>query len=456
MTPYYDVMRGVLERHGGRVEKFIGDAVVGVFGAERVVEDDALRAVRAADEMRAGLVGLNSSLRSEFAVELRARIGISTGEVVVHDGDAVVLGDVGNTAARLQQAAAAGEVLAAEATYQLVRDAAPAERLELALKGKPTPTVAYRILSVGVADALARRLDARMVGRHLERALLAETVERACETPASHVVTVAGEAGIGKSRLVAQHVDDVRGRAAVATGRCPSQGEGITLRPMVEILRGLVGSDLDRGLRSLLGANGEGARATETILAATGIAPVGLNGLETRSAFRSVLAAVARDTPVVLVLEDAHWAEPALLDLIDYLVDQLHAAPLVFICVARPELLEERPGLVVGSSRTVLRLSALSAEESVELVDELDLGGLGDEARSRIVTASRGNPLFLEQMAALAEDADGSALAVPPILSALLGRPARPAQPAGAAGARRRGGRGRRVPPLERRRHDGA
>ena len=421
MTPYYDLMRSVLERHGGRVEKFIGDAVVGVFGSVRITEDDALRAVRAADEMRAGLVELNSASRAEYAVELRARIGVSTGEVVVHGDDTVVLGDVGNTAARLQQAAGAGEVLAAEATYRLVRDAAPAQRLELTLKGTAEPTVAYRILRVHPAAAgLARRLDAPVVGRHRERTILAEAFKNVCDTPASHLITVTGEAGIGKTRLVTQHLVDVRGHATVATGRCLSYGEGITLRPMVEILRGLVGPDLDHGLRDLLGTTRDGTRATEAILAATGLAATESTGLETWWAFRSVFSEAARETPIVVVVEDAHWAEPALLDLIEYLADGLTHAPLLFICLARPELQERRPGWGAGLSRTVMHLSALSMDEASELVDQLETDDLDDDARRRIVAAARGNPLFLEQMVALLGDPDVPEDAVPPFLGALL------------------------------------
>jgi class 3 adenylate cyclase/mono/diheme cytochrome c family protein len=420
MNPYYDAMRAAVERHGGRVEKFIGDAVVGVFGAARISEDDALRAVRAADEMRASLVALNVSLRSEYAVDLEARIGVSTGEVVVQGGDTVVLGDVGNTAARLQAAAEAGEVLAADATHRLVRDAVSAAPLELTLKGKPGQTLAYRILAVH-ADAhdLSRRLDARMVGRRRERAVLAQAFARVCDTPESHVLTVAGEAGIGKSRLVAEHLDDVRGRATVATGRCLSYGEGNTLRPMVEILRGLVGPDLAHGLRELLGDDADAGRAADSILAAAGLAAAE-SGLEIWWGIRSVFAAAVGEAPIVVALEDIHWAEPALLDLIEYLADQLQDAPILFVCLARPELLEHRPGWGAGPARTVLHLKALSEPEALQLVDHL--GGLGAAAQRRIVAAARGNPLFIEQMAALVGDVDAAPAegALPPLLSALL------------------------------------
>ena len=422
MAPYYDVMRTAVERHGGRVEKFIGDAVVGVFGAVTLTEDDALRAVRAADDMRTSLVELNVALRSEYAVELQARIGVSTGELVVQDS-VVVLGDVGNTAARLQQAAAAGDLLVAEATFRLVCDAVSAERLELKLKGKPGTSVAHRILEVRRgASGLSRKLDAVIVGRQSELVFLAETFAHVCDTPASHLVTVSGDAGIGKSRLVLHHLDDVRRRATVVSGRCLSYGEGITLRPIVEVLRGLVGQDLARGLREVLGSGTDAIRASAHILAATGIADAELSGLETWWAVRTVLSAALRGSPIVVVIEDIQWAEPALLDLIEYLVERLKDAPILFVCVARPELLERRPDWGAGPSRTMLHLPPLSDDHAARLVDQLGVGGLDEALKRRIIAVAHGNPLFLEQMAALPTDARGafSERATPPLISALL------------------------------------
>ncbi|MEO8323893.1 MAG: adenylate/guanylate cyclase domain-containing protein, partial [Actinomycetota bacterium] len=242
MARYFDEMRAVLERHGGTVEKFIGDAVMAVFGIPRLHEDDALRAVRAAADMALALEDLNGDLNKRFGVELEIRTGINTGEVVAGDpagGQALVTGDAVNVAARLEQSAQPGEILMGQTTYQLVRDAVIAEPLEpLTLKGKSAGVPALRLLRVDRdAPGLSRRLESPMVGREREQALLSQALERAVEDRACQLFTILGSAGVGKSRLVSEFLDAARVEAGVVTGRCLSYGEGITFWPLAEAIR---------------------------------------------------------------------------------------------------------------------------------------------------------------------------------------------------------------------------
>jgi len=218
MTRYFEVARAAIERHGGTVEKFIGDAVMAVFGVPVVREDDALRAVRAAQELRDG-------------VDIPIRIGVNTGEVVTGSGDSLVTGDAVNVAARLEQAAGTGEVLLGERTYDLVRGAVDAELLPpLEAKGKSDPMTAYRLGAVTGETGVARRIDAPFVGRARERTLLAGAWERCVSERACALFTILGTAGVGKSRLAAEFLDVVD--ATVVRGRCLSYGEGITYWPI--------------------------------------------------------------------------------------------------------------------------------------------------------------------------------------------------------------------------------
>ena len=225
MTRYFDEMRPILERHSGVVEKFIGDAVMAVFGVPRVHEDDALRAVRAAIEMRETLLSLNEDFQRAWGVAVQARIGVNTGEVIAGDpaqGHSFVAGDTVNTAARLEQSAQPGEILIGESTYNLVRAAAVAEDAgPLALKGKPEPVRALRLLEVlPEAPGWARRLDSPLVGRDRELGVLGQTFERTAQTPMAELVTLMGPAGVGKSRLSNEFVSRLGERATVMSGRC--------------------------------------------------------------------------------------------------------------------------------------------------------------------------------------------------------------------------------------------
>ena len=239
MQRFFDAMRASIERHGGTVEKFIGDAVMSIFGVPQVHEDDALRAVRAAADMRAALDTLNDDLRRDHGITLACRIGVNTGEVVAGSGDQrIATGDAVNVAARLEQAAAPGEILLGETTFALVRNAVVVDPVEaVPAKGKTDPVLAFRLIEVTPGAAgFARHLDAPMVGRERELSLLRGAFERTVIDHACQLFTVLGIGGVGKSRLMAAFLDEVGDRATVLRGRCLPYGEGITFYPLAEAL----------------------------------------------------------------------------------------------------------------------------------------------------------------------------------------------------------------------------
>jgi class 3 adenylate cyclase/tetratricopeptide (TPR) repeat protein len=403
MGRYFDEMSAVLERHGGTVEKFIGDAIMAVFGIPTLHEDDALRAIRAADEMRERLAGLNEELERDFGVGIQARIGINTGEVVTGEGagQRLATGDAVNVAARLEQAAGPGEILLGEETRRLVRDAIDAERVEpLLLKGKAEPVPAWRLAQVRPgARGHERRLDSPLVGRRREFDLIRHAYERTVAERACVLFSVLGPAGVGKSRLVNELVTELGQSATVLSGRCLSYGQGITFWPLVEVFQ-------------QAGAE----RELEHALKAT-------SPDETFWAIRSFFEGLTNERPLVLVFDDLHWAEPSLLDLLEHVADLSREAPILLICLARPEFLDNRPTWGGGKlNATTILLEPLGESESAELLENL-LGGaeLHAAMRSRVLEAAEGNPLFVEEMAAmLAEDGAGGMLDVPPTIQALL------------------------------------
>jgi class 3 adenylate cyclase/tetratricopeptide (TPR) repeat protein len=387
MRRYYEEARTILERHGGRVEKFIGDAVMAVFGVPQAHEDDALRAVRAAAELREAVSTLG----------LLARVGVNTGEVVAGDGDALVTGDAVNVAARLEQVADPGEILLGEETRQLVRDAVRVEPLELELKGKSAPVAAYRLLHVDPAAAgLLRHLESPLVGRARELQRLRDDFEHVVAQRSSYLFTLLGPAGVGKSRLVEEFIHESGDRARILRGRCLHYGEGITYWPLVEVLLQL-GADAERVLA--LPSPNEAAVAT-----------------------RKLLEAQAADQPLVVVWDDIQWAEPTFLDLIEHIADWSRGAPIFVLCVARPELLELRPAWGGGKANaTSLLLEPLGSDETSTLIDNLLRGAeLGDTTRTRIVEASQGNPLFVEEMLLMLRSDGDAEVVVPPTIHALL------------------------------------
>ncbi len=451
MLRYFDAMASVIARHGGTVEKFVGDAVMAVFGVPRVHEDDALRAVRAALEMREELDRLNTELEALYGVHLQIRTGVNTGEVVAgRAGDpTLVSGDAVNLAARLEQAAASGEIYLGPVTHELVRDAVMAEPgAALSLKGKSSPVTPWRLEAVmAAAHGRARRFDTPFVGRRQELELLAWAFERVLREQACHVVTLLGAAGVGKSRLVTEALAHVRDRADVLVGRCLPYGEGITYWPVSEIVRQAsgIGETDDAAtalgkLRRALGADTDGGGGAVERVATEVAALLGLGGRRQGSdgtwAVRKLLEALARRRPLVVVFEDLHWAEPTLLDLVEHVADWSRDAPLLLLAVARPELLDERPGWGGGKlNSTSLLLEPLDPGECQTLLSGL-LGSASVDrtAAERITAATAGNPLFLEEMLRMLVDdgllrrtgsgwaptADLDSVAMPPTVTALL------------------------------------
>jgi class 3 adenylate cyclase/tetratricopeptide (TPR) repeat protein len=388
MGSYYDQMRTIVERHGGTVEKFIGDAVMAVFGVPQAHEDDALRAVRASAEMHAAAVPL----------ELGIRIGINTGEVVTGVGETLVTGDAVNVAARLEQAAAPGETLVGSETLGLVRDAVEAEETEpLDLKGKAQALQAHRLLTVDPdAPSVVRRLDRPMVGRTRELERLLGDFDHAVEDRACHMFTLLGPAGVGKSRLVREFVNSVGEEARVLRGRCLPYGEGITYWPVVEVLIQL-------------------EQEPDAVIAGS--------PAEAQLAFRRLLEEEAVQRPLVVYFDDLQWAEATFLDLVEHIADWSRDAPIFLLCAARPELLDLRPAWGGGKlNASSLLLESLSEGDSATLVDQLlEEVNLGERMRTRIVDAAEGNPLFVEEMVAMVrEDGVDGEVVVPPTIHALL------------------------------------
>ena len=393
---YFEEIRATIERHGGTVEKFIGDAVMAVFGIPRVQEDDALRAVRAAAEIRRRL----PAVAEEIGLGLRFRTGVNTGLVLVGEGEHLAIGDAVNVAARLEQAAQPDEVLLGAETLQLVRDAVRVEPLApLALKGKSRPVPAFRLLDVDPqAPGLARHLDVPLVGRKRELSLLGDAWDRAVAQSGCHLFTLLGDAGVGKSRLVAELMTTLGEDVSVLSGRCLHYGEGITFWPLQEAL-----ADIGEPAKPVLDRlSTGGAAAPEELF------------FEVRRSLESFAA----ERPMILHVDDLQWAEPTLLDLLDHIVELSRGAPILVLCAARPELLEVRPGWGGGKlNATSLLLEPLTTAECEALLESLG-DGLDPDSRARVVAASEGNPLFLEEMAAFAA-ATGST-AVPATIQALL------------------------------------
>ena len=418
LTRYFSAMRSVIEHHGGTVEKFIGDAVMAVFGVPQVREDDALRAVRAAADMRDALVDLNEQLRGTHGVEIQIRTGLNTGEVVVSEtGTATKLGagDAVNVAARFEQAAGAGEILIGEPTYRLVRDAILAEPLDpLALKGKSDPLVAYRVVKVDpAAVGFARRLDAPMVGRERELMLLQGAFERAVSDQACQLFTVLGVGGVGKTRLLDAFVAGIEDRASVLRGRCLAYGDGITFLPIVEAVHQAIGSvgiedpeEARRRIASLVGPGESVERITEQLAQVLGIAGGEASQEETLWAVRKFFEGMARRRPVVLLLDDLQWAEPTLLQLVEHIADWSVDEPILLACMARPELLDLRPDWGGGKLNSAsISLEPLTTEECATLVANLlAVDEVAPEVRARVADASEGHPLYAEELIAMLVD----------------------------------------------------
>jgi class 3 adenylate cyclase len=422
-TRYFAAMRRPLERHGGTVEKYIGDAVMAVFGIPVLHEDDALRAVRAAVEMRDAMAQLNRELEQDLGVGLELRIGINTGEVAGIDGatdHGFVSGDAVNTAARLQSAASPGGIVIGAQTRRLVEGAVRLRSHEpVDAKGKRRP---LRIWQVdGLVDATGRFTRGSavpLVGRRTELRMLATRFRRAVERGRCGLVTVTGPAGIGKSRLVKEFLAGVESEASVVVGRCLPYGEGITYWPLIEIVNDLAGGPTATPLVGLLAGDPQPELVASRVEAAAGRRGATATEQDVQWAVRRLFEALARQRPVVALFDDIHWAEPAMLDLIEHVASNA-AAPVLIVCSARGELLERRPGWeAAGGPRSVIRLRALSPAESSRLLRRLAARRRAPVRRDEVMAAAEGNPLFLEQLVAMrADDAAGR---TPPTIQALL------------------------------------
>jgi class 3 adenylate cyclase/tetratricopeptide (TPR) repeat protein len=437
MFRYFHEMRGAIERHGGTVEKFIGDAVMAVFGVPRVHEDDALRAVRAGWEMRRRLDELNVELERRFGTTIALRIGINTGEVVAGDDSAhqsIVTGDAVNVAARLEQSARPGEILLGPLTYRLVREAVKAEPTEpLAVKGKTKPLLAYRLLDVHVGTAPAvQKPQGSLFGRRQELARLEGALAEAINDRRCVLVTMVGEPGVGKSRLAHEFVGSLGPPASVLRGRCLPYGEGITFWPIREMV-GEAAMVLDEHspeeaesrIRSVLEPGDDAELIAARVAQAIGLSFGVAKREEIAWAVRRWFEALAERGPLVLVVDDIQWAEDTLREFLADLPRLSSGAPILLLCLARPELLDEVPGW-----SPIIRLEPLGDPDAEGLVREI-LGDLADSRLlERITAAAGGNPLFVQEIANLLVEEKGALgsggpraivdIEIPPTLTMLL------------------------------------
>jgi class 3 adenylate cyclase len=429
LDAYFAAMREEIEAMGGTVEKFIGDAVVAVFGVPAAHEDDPGRALRAALRMRTRLTELNRDLEARHGVSLEMRIGVNTGEVLAavnpRPGEPMVTGDAVNVAARLEQTADPGEIVVAERTARAARTFRFRALGALDLRGKEHSVPAVVLLDErrDVPERGVPGLQAPMVGRERESDVLRSLYARVQQERRPHLVTVYGDPGVGKSRLVREFVTWTGSRtpgARLVTGRCLPYGDGVTYWPLAEILKEHAGVlDTDPAWRVLAKVSG----ACDTILAGDpAIRPdracaalaytIGVEDpdqpmpaeprqvrVEMHAAWRGFFTSIARDTPVVAVIEDIHWADPALLDLLQDVTERVEG-PLLFVCTARPELTDLRPTWGGGRrNASSLSLDPLTREDSDRLVSHLlAVDELPDTTRDQILLRAEGNPFFLEEI----------------------------------------------------------
>ncbi|MCF4135906.1 AAA family ATPase [Streptomyces sp. Tue 6430] len=425
---YFALMRARIEEHGGTVEKFIGDAVMAVFGIPARHEDDARRALAAARAMVTALDGLNADLEREHGVRLAVRIGVNTGEVVVNVDpaarQALASGEVVNIGARLEQQAGAGEILIGPATLHAAGPSAVTEPAgPLALKGVDAPVPAHRLVELHEDDPeRVRRFDTPFIGREPELAELRLLLRKLTADPRSHLVTVYGEAGLGKTRLLREWLRDC---PAYGEGRCRPYGESGTLAPLADAVRQVLASvGEDAGLAGLPAPERTEAEQALRLLR-TGLLADGTpspSADDTLMALACLLDGLSRERPVVLVLDDCHWASAPLLDLAGRLLDELDRSPVALVCAARPELLETRPGWGSGRMRSAsLMLTPLTREEAAALAAELvevaaHRQGVLEDALDR----AEGNPLYLEHLTAMAAECDDLPLSVHALLGARI------------------------------------
>ena len=432
LTSFFGAMREEIEAEGGTVEKYIGDAVMAAFGVPQAHEDDPARALRAALRMRDRLERLNEDLERNYATTLAIRIGINTGDVLAAvapgPGEAMVAGDAVNVAARLEQVAQPGSIAVSERTARATRGFSFRRIGSLELKGKERGVRAFELVAEQHAGAGPTRgipgLTAPMVGRDRELALLSSIYQRSAAEGRPHLVTILGDAGIGKSRLVSEFVATVESSeepALILRGRCLPYGEGITYWPLAEILKGHAGVlDTDPPETTIEKVRKLGddlltpdltpdpARAAAALAYTIGVdypafdvssmAPRQVR-FELDAAWRSFFSALAAAGPVVVVVEDIHWADQAMLDLLEELADRVQG-PAMFVCPARPELLAAHHGWGGGRrSYSSIFLEPLSERDAQGLITTLlTVEDLPAAVRERILERAEGNPFYLEEI----------------------------------------------------------
>ena len=403
---YFETVSGALTRHGGTVEKSAGDAVMAAFGIPVAREDDALRAARAALDVRAGIAALSEQLEREHGFGLEVRIGLESGEVVATETDArqrLVTGEAVGLAAKLEDGAGPSEIVVGEVAARLIDHASELEALgEVEIRGKREPMSAYLLHGLSpAAPAFESRLDAPLVGRKRELAALRKRLKLAVDGDALRAAVVLGQPGVGKSRLAAELARRARG-VTVLRGRCLSYGDGITYWPLREVVEQTSAGEERAAVLAALEADTPPAAAEIALL------------------FRRLCEQLARERPLVLLFDDVHWAEPTLLELIEHLADRAQG-PILLVCLARDELLESRPGFLDDRENALrIELDALSAVEADALLDGLGGGVLESDQRARIVEAAEGNPFFLEQLLALSLEGGVGERGLPETIQALL------------------------------------
>jgi class 3 adenylate cyclase/tetratricopeptide (TPR) repeat protein len=417
---YFDRVQHCVVTHGGIVEKFAGDAVMAAFGIPQGHEDDAERAIRSA-------LAIMDSVRE---LGLEARIGVESGEVVVDSVESTfATGEAVNVAARLQQAAPANEILIGPAAQRLtlgcfeVEDEGPIEA-----RGLAEPVWTWRVVGTTRTEATTRQFSAPLVGRDAELELLENTYSRAVRDRRAHLFTIFGDAGVGKSRLAREFIDGLES-ATILFGRALPYGEGVTysaLADMVKVAAGIADDDpLDEAIEKLRDCCPDEAVA-DLMGLATGVlqaVQAEHNQQEIAWAARAWAEKLAEPQPLVLVFEDIHWGEEPMLELIEHLGTWVRGVPLLLLCLARPELLDIRPGWGGGRVRaTAIELEPLGAADSEELIEALlDDQELADDARIALFEKTEGNPLFVEETIRMLSEANGSRVdRIPDTLQALI------------------------------------
>jgi class 3 adenylate cyclase/tetratricopeptide (TPR) repeat protein len=414
MSRYFEAMRTALERHGGTVEKFIGDAVMAVFGLPVRHEDDAVRAIRAAADMQSALEELNPDFRATAGLELSNHIGVNSGEVIAGDASTaqrMVTGDAVNTAARLEQAAGAGEVVLGDLTYRLARDAIEIEFMApLNLKGKAEPVPAYRLVQVQAAQAAGERDHGTpFVGREAEMARLSGALEEAISRRVARLVTVVGDAGVGKSRLIREFATAASEQARLVRGRCLPYGDGITFWPLSEVVReaaGITNEDtprlatrrIDRLLERAAAPDREAV--VERVAAAINLSPAQFPVAELMWGGRRLLETLAAEQPLVMLVDDLHWAETTFLDFLDYLLETVEDSSLLVLGSARHEIAERHADWATSQGEMLVTLAPLTDADAGRIVEQL-LGSLEAGVRARIARVAEGNPLYVEQIVSM-------------------------------------------------------